>query len=565
MIPKNIEKNHVLKAIKEIDEQGIPKSRAARKYWLNFKGKTYPPKYVIGLANRFANGQELDPANFSGGQHDTNLFLQRLGFKILSYENLPRPKVTKRVKRSGKRTKTKKHTERCPECKKTVREFLRKIYGSVETNHKVELGTTPDAFRNTKHYKHLKRIFNVLQENRGHKDFVKAKALPRCDFYVHKSKFLLEFDESQHFTEQRRLALQAYPKSLKLGFDKSKWIEICERTMAKDNYPPFRDEQRAWYDTLRDFLPEIVGMKPTVRLYAGEKRWCDLNPEKLGDIELFKRIMMGWSSQIEHWIATVILESDSRFTNIERLKILSEAVDKVAQLTKGNGVILFPGGWFKAGKRKAQAIYNWVEEKVCNVLKDYSANLAACVGIDGSITDDGWLVDQVAAAVTQKGIIAMGRKFHATKEEKKYIKSAKDYLEKEDGFPRIFELGSKKYFLCACYDGFGIKHKRIPKLGIDVVLDLVHGFHPKGEGGSGDVYFAKNGFAGSSKEWGCPVFGAAVFFDRSIPDRWPSGVLWNKGNMHTRYWKYEDNPLQPLQTFDFLIKEGRALIRIFRL
>ena len=63
--------------------------------------------------------------------------------------------------------------------------------------------------------------------------------------------------------------------------------------------------------------------------------------------------------------------------------------------------------------------------------------------------------------------------------------------------------------MAVCYDGFGIKQKGISNFGIDVILDLVHGFGD--DYGVGHQYFAKHGFAGASKEWNCPVFGAAVF------------------------------------------------------
>ena len=43
---------------------------------------------------------------------------------------------------------------------------------------------------------------------------------------------------------------------------------------------------------------------------------------------------------------------------------------------------------------------------------------------------------------------------------------------------------------------------------------------------SGDSYYARHGFGGASKKWACPVFGAAVFFGRKVPERWPSGVMW---------------------------------------
>ena len=40
-----------------------------------------------------------------------------------------------------------------------------------------------------------------------------------------------------------------------------------------------RDEQRAWYDTLRDLVPSIMGLQPTVRLYASDQVWCSLDPD----------------------------------------------------------------------------------------------------------------------------------------------------------------------------------------------------------------------------------------------------------------------------------------------
>ena len=44
-----------------------------------------------------------------------------------------------------------------------------------------------------------------------------------------------------------------------------------------------RDEQRAWYDTLRDLVPSIKGLRPTVRLYARDRAWCSLDPDSKED------------------------------------------------------------------------------------------------------------------------------------------------------------------------------------------------------------------------------------------------------------------------------------------
>ena len=97
-------------------------------------------------------------------------------------------------------------------------------------------------------------------------------------------RFIVEFDESQHFTEPRKIALENYPIELELGFDRKKWIKLCEEIKAKDDDPPLRDEQRTWYDTLRDFLPAIKGLKPTIRLFAKDYQWCDLDANNPSDV-----------------------------------------------------------------------------------------------------------------------------------------------------------------------------------------------------------------------------------------------------------------------------------------
>lgn len=89
------------------------------------------------------------------------------------------------------------------------------------------------------------------------------------------------------------MSLSKYPGSLELGFEREKWIKLCEIIDAKDNEPPYRDEQRAWYDTLRDFIPTIMGIKPTVRLFSRDFRWCSLNPRSPSDVGRFKAILEG--------------------------------------------------------------------------------------------------------------------------------------------------------------------------------------------------------------------------------------------------------------------------------
>ena len=82
MIPNNITREHIIKAIEEINEVGVPPNRESRGFHLEYEGKYYPPKYVISIANRYANGRELQPSEFNGG-YETNRFLEKRGFKII--------------------------------------------------------------------------------------------------------------------------------------------------------------------------------------------------------------------------------------------------------------------------------------------------------------------------------------------------------------------------------------------------------------------------------------------------------------------------------------------------
>ena len=90
MIPRSIGKEHILKAITEIDENGVRRGRESNRWLLKYNGKSYPPKYVISIANRYANNVELK--NFSGGP-ETNNFLKRLGFSIIEKEAIEEAEV----------------------------------------------------------------------------------------------------------------------------------------------------------------------------------------------------------------------------------------------------------------------------------------------------------------------------------------------------------------------------------------------------------------------------------------------------------------------------------------
>lgn len=273
-----------------------------------------------------------------------------------------------------------------------------------------------------------------------------------------------------------------------------------------------------------------------------------------------------------NWISTVIFKLDEKQRdkkdekpedqNEIRFQILSYVIREILRKVEGDGIILFPAGWIDAGEDRAKELYEETVECITSVLNKEERNIFVCIGIDGN-KKDGLKWDQIALAIDKNGIQAVGRKFHPTKieKDKKYenlVKNnfAKNYLFEEEDCPRIFPLNGRRYYLSVCYDIFGLKKDGNENKDVDVILSLVHCFCPKGikyrdseeeKSGvsSGDSYYARHGFGGASKKWACPVFGAAVFFGRKVPEKWPSGVMWNGGDKSTKYCNYKEISLQP--------------------
>ena len=177
--------------------------------------------------------------------------------------------------------------------------FLRKIYGKVETQRsfKAELPDCirPDEFKGRPFCENLNQIWGSLTKYRGYSELVgvKTKRLPGCDYYIPEQSRIIEFDERQHFSVPRKISLLMYPEGVELGFDRLRYISLCEEIKAVDNDKkvPHRDEQRAWLDTLRDFLPLIYGLKPIIRIYSRDFNWRMLNPDDPVHIEEVKRLL----------------------------------------------------------------------------------------------------------------------------------------------------------------------------------------------------------------------------------------------------------------------------------
>lgn len=220
----------------------------------------------------------------------------------------------------------------------------------------------------------------------------------------------------------------------------------------------------------------------------------------------------------------------------------------------GAGVILFPAGWISIAE-EPRSRYAEIERRVTPLFAESAEESVVCLGIDGT----QHFKDQVGMAISREGIIALGRKFYrTTKEKADGIVRAEDSRSLEDGKPRTFHVGGKTFFMLVCYDVYGVKYANLRNPGVDAQLCFIHGFTPYGKQGSGVAYFARNGLAGASRQWQCRSFASATFYDRAVPNAWPSGVLWTRGDASVKTWKYADNPLQPETR-----RVNGAVVRVF--
>ena len=113
-------------------------------------------------------------------------------------------------------------------------------------------------------------IYEPLHQSRGYtaEQFAKKRAI-NYDFVVDEIKLIIEYDEKQHFSLQRKIALENYPEDVVVYYDKARWIAECERIHARDNDPVYRDEQRAFRDSIRDIAAYRNGYK-LIRIKDGD-------------------------------------------------------------------------------------------------------------------------------------------------------------------------------------------------------------------------------------------------------------------------------------------------------
>jgi hypothetical protein len=106
----------------------------------------------------------------------------------------------------------------------------------------------------------------------------RAGSDPRPDFMLDGQ--LVEIDEHQHFTTERRRTLEAYPATALLGFDRREYIDLCRawhssadryrasKQTAEFSFPGGRRAQRAYFDVVRDLLAPHCSPGPAIRIPA---------------------------------------------------------------------------------------------------------------------------------------------------------------------------------------------------------------------------------------------------------------------------------------------------------
>lgn len=157
---------------------------------------------------------------------------------------------------------------------------------------------------------HYDRIIELYNHFNGNWEGTTAKLdglLTPDAYFQNPHHFIFEFDELQHFTTFREDTFSYYPEDITVRYSTGKYIDYCKkfyskalakgpdrfrRTTADFNYINGRAAQRAFFDTFRDWLPTLHGLKPTIRIAEFEV-YPILNGELTGQSakEHIKRIL----------------------------------------------------------------------------------------------------------------------------------------------------------------------------------------------------------------------------------------------------------------------------------
>lgn len=269
MNPKwgNVKNEHVLAAIIKLESSGeaFPEHKST---YLIFEGKHYPAKHIRGMAYEIANGEPIGKNDYSGGDETVN-FLRGLGFMVEKTNRVNVLKKSTKLEKLGQSSNWNFEESNAVSQKHALQRLLQKLLGIMETEKKFDWMQAPDRKHIPERYAGIVRALTEFCES---DEFCKSAYKPPCDFYFPEERIIIEYDERQHFSIQRKITLENYPNDSQLGFSKQDWISQCEQIRAKDGNPPFRDERRAFTDAVRDIEAFRNGCR-LIRIRHGEFDW----------------------------------------------------------------------------------------------------------------------------------------------------------------------------------------------------------------------------------------------------------------------------------------------------
>jgi len=186
--------------------------RAAINTVLLIGDKRYPAKFIRGLAYEIATGHELGPGDYSGGA-ETVRFFTALGLSVEYNGEVIKGKSNhesdqKPVDRTQDRATKEEKSSSGKMQKIFLQNLLEQRFGCVMTEAKFDWLVVPDYISMDGY---LRKIYDNLKAMRKYSGFSNPGYKLACDFFIPTKKLIIEYDERQHFTEQRAKSLAYYP------------------------------------------------------------------------------------------------------------------------------------------------------------------------------------------------------------------------------------------------------------------------------------------------------------------------------------------------------------------
>ena len=245
----------------------------------------------------------------------------------------------------------------------------------------------------------------------------------------------------------------------------------------KDNDPVYRDEQRAWYDTLRDFCSSILNI-PVVRVLPDEHRWCQLNPNEKSDIDWFSYFI---ENKLKYISGQKDKHKKSMKIGLSFPELGKHSLKHFLSLIRNHyeelDLLIFPEGFEDIDSTheiEPDSIHGSKEfirlakryKKLC---KDYSLNIIVGVSVnyqDASIHGGG--NDQYCLFIKPTGETTLYHK-HSTSRLKAFFDSNWSI---GNSFP-VVQADNMKIGLSICHDMYnGLIPKVLQKKGSDIWVNI---------------------------------------------------------------------------------------------